>query len=160
MLNGANLEVSVDVTITASLSLSLRNLDSKQKCEPFGNISLTFLICFLFVCRFGTSLRHDELIHWIKNLQCQQSEVGYRSESLFALMFWIKSKLKHQTWTSRMGDIFQLFHQGSERKEKMPGSGLFWAGIKVEQLVPPKEGCYVRRLVPTLPTLKSHKTAN
>lgn len=79
MLNRANLapsDVFVGVTITATLSFSLRNLDSKQKRVPFGNISLTFLICFLFVCRLGTSLRRDELIHWIKSLQCQQSEVG------------------------------------------------------------------------------------
>lgn len=42
----------------------------------------------------------------------------------------------------------------------MPGSGLFWAGIKVEQLVPPEEGCYVQRLILTLVALSSHKTTN
>lgn len=79
MLNRANLapsDVCVGVTIAATLSLLLRNLDSKQKCEHFGNVSLKFLICFSFVCRLGISLRRDELIHWIKSLQCQQSEVG------------------------------------------------------------------------------------
>lgn len=79
MLNRANLaplDFCVGVNIAATLSLSLRNSDSKQKCEPFGNISLKFLICFSFVCRLGTSLPRDELIHWSKSLQCQQSEVG------------------------------------------------------------------------------------